>query len=58
MEKITKRIEAALTQMQLAENEMNRMKIQKKPVTLDDKDAAMLVGIQKITDALKLDVVL
>ena len=52
MEKIKKRIATALTQMQLAENEAHRLRIQKKPVTLDNTSELMLGEIDKLSSGL------
>lgn len=55
MEKIKKRIETSLTQMQLAENEASRLKIQKKSFTLDEATKKMLSAIDKIANGLRAD---
>lgn len=45
MNKIKKRLEAALAQMQLAKNEADRLCIMKKPVELDDESLKLLLAI-------------
>lgn len=45
MNKIKKRLEAALAQMQLAKNEADRLRIMKKPVELDDESLKLLLVI-------------
>ena len=53
MERIKKRIAAALTQMQLAENEVSRLSIMKKPITLDETSNLMLSEIDKAVNKLR-----
>jgi hypothetical protein len=49
MEKIKLRITKAVENMQLAENEMDRMSILKKPVSLDSDCKSMLQLMERIS---------
>lgn len=50
MNKLKKRIETALTHLMLAENEVNRLKLLKKPVEIDDDMRAILNEIKAVSD--------
>ncbi len=53
MGRIKKRIAAALTQMQLAENAVSRLLIMKKSITLDETSKLMLSEIDKAVNKLR-----
>ena len=53
MERIKKRLETALNHLMLAENEVNRLKIMKKPTTLSDESLTILAEIEKISAKIK-----
>lgn len=50
MERIKKRLETALNHLMLAENEVNRLRIMKKPVCYDESACDLIKGIKACTD--------
>jgi len=53
MSKIKNRLESAMTQMQLALNEAERLTIMSKPISLDDDSKQMLTAIESAADKLR-----
>jgi len=53
MDKIKKRIMKAIEQLQLADNEMDRLSIMGKPVELDGDAIIMLVKLEKLIGKMK-----
>jgi len=50
MERIKKRLEKALNHLMLAENEINRLKIMKKPIILDEQEMNILTEMRALAD--------
>lgn len=53
MDKIKKRIMKAIEQLQLADNEMDRLSIMGKPAELDGDAIIMLVKLEKLIGKMK-----
>lgn len=53
MERIKKRLETALNHLMLAENEVNRLKIMKKPTELGDESLTILAEIENLAAKIK-----
>ena len=53
MDKIKKRIMKAIEQLQLADNEMDRLSIMGKPVKLDGDAIIMLITLEKLIGKMK-----